>query len=201
MPISLGVGLGLSARRIGVGVSLASDTFTRADSAVSLGSTESPVLAWSALVGTWGISTNRAYNVAATNNAVAVVTTAASDVTVSATMAVLSAANTAGVAVRCSDGSNFIWVVGYTAASSNVLIVKRVAGADTVIATLTSPSALANGDVLSAVCSGNTITARINGVTVGSATDAFNNTAVKHGLTCGAGDATIRWDNFSITTP
>ena len=40
---------------------VASDTFTRANSAVTLGSTEVGALAWTANVGTWGISSNQAY--------------------------------------------------------------------------------------------------------------------------------------------
>src|SRR4051812_42221595 len=61
-----------------------SDTFTRADSASSLGTPSDGGSAW-ATSDTWGISTNRAYNAGADAQSTAVLESSKSDVLVQAT--------------------------------------------------------------------------------------------------------------------
>lgn len=180
--------------RGGVSV-IVSDTFTRADSAVTLGSAETGQ-SWSALAGTWGISSNQAKLVTdagGNQNAAVVDSGRADNFTVSAKVAVTG---TVRLVWRCSDVNNgFMLLV----LSPNVVMYRQQAGTYNQIGTVAQ--AVANNDVLSVQVRGNTHAALLNGATIiAPVTDAFNNTATKHGIgeTSNTGD---RLDNFLVTVP
>lgn len=171
-----------------------SDAFTRADSAVSLGSATTGQ-AWVQMAGTWGISTNTAYQPGAVNNAVAYVEANRSDCAVSATLTLGASGNTVGVAFRIQDASNFLWA-GFT--PTTIFILKCVAGVHSVVTSVAQ--ATATGDVITVDMRATSITVKQNGVArISGQVVTECATATKHGLTMGAAAADQRWDDFSIT--
>jgi len=83
-------------------------------------------------------------------------------------------------------------------------LYKRVAAVDTILAdTSASPSTVLNtGDTISLTFSGNTVTAKLNGVTIMTVTESFNNTATKCGIN-GSNNTIgeVIFDDFQVTTP
>lgn len=171
------------------------DNFNRADSATTLGTTSDGTKVWSALAGTWGISTNQAYLPTPNGTrSLAVVDAGLSDCTVSVTLATI-AFSAMGLCVRVQDAGNFI-AVTY---ASGTLSVGEFAGGSFNRSLLSTSVTFANGDVLSVVLSGSSLTFKKNGTTVGTATDATYQTNTKHGLYDGSGlGSTQRWEDFSI---
>lgn len=128
------------------------DTFTRADSAVTLGNSEGAgTPAWTALTATWGIASNRAYVASGgTTNSVAVLTSPAAqdgELTVDITLSPTANRGYAGVVLRAADATNNLHVmlakIG-TGSNDVVYLSKNVAGAVTQLAQLSS-AGLING--------------------------------------------------------
>lgn len=168
------------------------DSFTRADSAVSLGTAETGH-AWTALAGTWGISSNQARLVtdsAANNNAAVVDSGRADNFTVSMRVATTG---TVRLVWRCTDVANgFMLLV----LSPNVIMYRLQAGVYNQIATVAQ--AVANNDVLAVRVVGNTHAALLNGAQIiAPTTDAFNNTATKHGIG-ESSSINTRMDEFTV---
>lgn len=182
MTLNLALRLGA----IAGGFSTITDSFNRADSTSTLGSTDTGQ-AWTAQAGTWGISSNTAYTTTASGQVTVVVDAGVSDCTVQATLT--DATGSCGLCWRSTDDNNY-WLV------AGVLCYKRVAGGFT---SMGSTGGFSNGDVITVVVSGNNHTIKRNGTTVLSFTDSFNATATKHGLR--AQTNTSRFDSFSITVP
>lgn len=174
---------------------LVSDTFTRADSATTLGTADTGQ-AWVAMVGTWGLAGGQAYLVSATADAAAVVDAGVADCTVRVTIPTAAGA-VCGLTFRLTDASNYWRVV--RSGVSNVVLQKTVAGARTTVATATAT--IADGAVLEVRGAGSAISVTLGGVllTALSVSDAFNATATKHGLHCN-NNATTRFDGFRVTT-
>ena len=181
-------------------VVVVADTFTRADSAVSLGSTETGsagVLAWTSHTATavWGISTNRAYCPTSTaSGANATVNAAVADCSVSLTLAVFENGQ-GNLLFRYVDESNFLFVAPVTAGFD---LYRVSGGAFTVIGT--NATAPASGDVVKATFSGSAITIYVNDVSRITATESAHSTATRHGMRAGAAPTTMRVDNFLVTT-
>lgn len=178
----------------GTGLSI-TDSFTRADNAASLGTTETGAKAWTALNGTWGILSNQAYLASLTTDGVAVIDAGVADCTVS--MTVRTTAGNQGIAFRGVDASNH-WRAVFL--GTNLYLQKKVATVNTDAPG--SPVAVtpADGDVLSVVLSGANITVKVNGVTKYAITDAQFQTATKHGLCqSGTGATSYKYDDFSVT--
>lgn len=182
------------------------DTFTKANSA-ALGASDSGIEVQ--LLGqdpAWTIDTNRAKPVqtgADTNFSLAVWDSATAEGTVSVTMRNAAGSGLLpggqGLAFRVQDASNF-WLIE---SSGGTLwrLRKIVAGADTAVDQWAG--ATNNDDIVSVVLSGNSIDVRINGVSRITTSDAFNNTATKHGLAIRKTSTpyTARYDAFSHTIP
>ena len=169
-----------------------SDTFTRADNASSLGTTTTGSKTWTALSGTWGIASNQAYCSAgaASTNEVAIVDAGAADGTLAVTLGSGSILGNAGVVFRATDDSNHLLVTG----SGD--LYRKQSGTYTKIAGAAIP--LSPGDAISVVLSGSSITCKLNGATWCTATDAFNQTATKHGLRSYNNDTTARFAGISL---
>lgn len=128
---------------------LLSDTYSRADSAVSLGSTENGV-PYVAQSGTWGVSSSQAYSPTASG----VVTVAAdarkNDVRLTCSIKLSSTANraVAGVVVRDQDDANHLSCglvkIGASGASDVISLGKRVAAVNTTLSEVQS-AGLVNG--------------------------------------------------------
>lgn len=175
-----------------VSTATVTDSFNRANSAVALGNADTGQT-WSALGGTWGISANQAYFVTGgtTNSLYAVVDSGLADTTVQVTIAVTDVTEEPRVVFRAVDVNN-LWIV-----STSGVVYKRVAGSYTSAATFTHT--FVNGDIVSVVLLGNSITAKVNGTTVATVTDSFNATATKHGIGQLLLNTNVtRFDDFSV---
>ena len=169
------------------------DTFTRADSALTLGNAETGQ-AWSALGGTWGISSNQAYAVNDGNDFYAVAESGLPDPIVEVTYAVV--ADTQRLVFRASDVNN-LWIISNQSGAWKLL--KRVTGAYTQVST-DYTAASANGDIVRVILRGATISVYINGtLRIGPVADSFNPTATHHGIGHAVmGGTAARWDNFRV---
>lgn len=173
---------------------LVTDTFTRADSATTLANAETGQ-AWSALTGTWGISSNQAY--LAVNAGVddyAVVDAGISDGTVTVTFG--APANNQYLAFRATDANNVF--VASSTTSTTLNLYRRSTGTYNQIGT--ASHTWATGDVVSVWFVGAAITVSVNGVALITATDSFQQTATKHGIGAGSSGTSWRWDNFKVTS-
>jgi len=168
-----------------------SDTFNRADSATTMGTTVVGAKTWTPNSNTWGISSNQAYLASATgsgNQATTVVTTDWANVKVKGTYA---AAGDSGVCVRSVDDANNFFTSTVTSGSE---FWTRVGGGFTSLATF---AALAAGDIVEVEMNGTTFTVRVNNVQVATGTNSARTTATKHGLRINVTSA--RWDDWSAT--
>lgn len=176
--------------------SLAGDAFNRADSASSLGVTDIGGLSWVADVGTWGVTGKKAY-LATSSGAgpnAAYVDVGTADVVITMTLAAWQASDYPRLIARYTDIGNHILLQGSNTAYQ---LYKRVANTYTQLGSdyTYTPTA---GDVIKLVCSGNNFTVYVNGVSRITATDSFNNTVTKHGISVGGNATTPRFANFSI---
>lgn len=178
---------------------LVSDSFDRADSTTSLGTADSGQT-WTALAGTWGIQTNRAYGVGTSPiDKQVVVESGASDVTVSVDVAVFDTDPVSigpGIVFRAVDASNYLLFCAETA--GRWALYKRVNGNHTEIASMSETPVAGKYEV---TCSGSTITCKVGGVTKITATDTTHQTATRHGIRDYKNSTTAsanRFDNFKI---
>lgn len=173
---------------------IAQDTFTRAD-ATTLGTTEIGSFAWTTIAGTWGITSNQAaVKTTSTGPDKAIIDVAVTSYTVQATMPAVGNYTT-GITFRYTDTSNF-WNLG-VASSSSVTLMKKIAGTNTTIATL-SGLTIAAGDTLKVTVSGNTITGYYNGTQVGQTTSTDLASSTKLGM-ASYWQNTVLFDNFLVT--
>jgi hypothetical protein len=184
-------------------ITYADDTFTRADSAVSLG-TSSGGTAWTAQVGTWGISTNQAYcPTPAAGFNVATLPAATSDGVFTATVVFPGGATVVecGVLLRYQDISNFV-LLDLAVGVSHLYV--RQAG---VFTRIDSAEPANNNGILVAGASipvqvtarGSTIWAVVGGTIIGGTMPPTLSAANGCGLVvANNADATgVRWDSLS----
>jgi hypothetical protein len=170
------------------------DTFNRADSASTAGSTDTGET-WTAS-GTWGIQSNRLYNPSAGNGNRLTVTLAANDCDVSATMAVLPGTSSVSLMHRWADASNYVYL---SILSTGVVQLGNVIGGSFTTLATSSSSVVSAGQKITLRTFGTTATALVDGISVLTAT-----TAIASGTAAGlrnAGDSTgnFRFDDFSIS--
>jgi hypothetical protein len=173
---------------------LVNDSFTRANSATSLGTSTSGHT-WIAQAGTWGINTNQAYmaTVASANDS-AVIDCGKADAIVQVKIAAVGGSQ--GFTVRATDSSNAI--------TSNLTgLFRRTAAANAQIATYSASFVVT--DTMRVVMKGSSIKVyRQAGSTgaftqVASVTETQGQTVTKHGFRQ-SGDTTalLRFDDFLI---
>lgn len=177
-------------------------TFDAADSASALPTAET-LQAWTANAGTWGITSNKAYSVAGGGGSLASINTGRLDHSAAATVVAANYATHApGLAVRCIDFNNFLYVL----LSSTAVSLWKIAGGvgPTQLATAAYSPVNATSYLLAVTAEGNTITGTIDGVTqftytlTGADVTTFRQeTATRCGLTfSGLSGTTVTWDNF-----
>lgn len=171
------------------------DDFNRADSTTSLGTPSDAGSAWATASGTWGISSNAAYNVGAGTEANAYLESSVSAIEVQVTISTFG--SDCGVNARLADVNNLL--LGLMTLGTGIRLFKRVSGTYTQLGS-TYNGTLASGDVLKLrTDSANALTLYHNGTArVGPVTDAAGSTNTKHGIRAYA-DSTSRFDTFSIT--
>lgn len=156
------------------------DTFNRADSTTTLGTTSDGLATWTAVQGTWGISSNTAYcphvNGSGSVPAFAVIDTAQADGAVQGTLGG-SGAWDFGLVFRYADPNNY-WAMTWLNGTNLSRVIRRVAGTGTVMATFTAVA----GDVLNASFSGSALTFYKNGTSFYAPTDMANQTNTQHGM-------------------
>lgn len=176
---------------------LASDSFNRTDSTTTLGTTDSynggTAYAWTPIVGTWGISSNQAYEVTVTNDGFAVIDVGQADVDITVTLTI--GAVVSGIYFRATDSNNFWRFIGV--GTTALYLQKKSAGSMSTISNIAAT--VANGDTIRVTAQGSTITLYHNGTSIGTATNTFNQTVTKHGIGVqGVSNNNTRFDNFEI---
>lgn len=168
------------------------DSFTRTDSTSNLGGS------WGTTAGTWGIRSNTAYPVSQPGSgfAYAPYPVGASDGTASVDLvgtAIDTGAN--GLMVRGTDPNNYF---GFRLGGNQVQPYKVVAGATNGLPSIPATHNNTGPVTLSVQMSGSTFTVKLNGTTVGTFTDTFNQTATNHGLWAPGTDVNSSLDNFTF---
>lgn len=167
-----------------------SDNFNRADSATSIGAPSDGGSGWTVSAGTWGITGNTLYRASGSGYAVAYLDAGVSAGTVSAKM---TAAASAGIAMRVADGTNFVWL---QCTGGTVYLWKRVAGTFTQLGS-TYSGGYTTGDTFSlTVDSAGNWVAKKNSTSIITATDNVHNTATGVGFGWESNSAT--WDDFGF---
>jgi len=192
--------------RGGAGATLLSDTVARGDSASSAGTCDTGQ-SWSALTGTWGVSSNKIYRVGITSSDTQLsIDVGAPWTTYSAT--VLHTAEFPGLAFDITDASNFYVVLATSAADAvnprSLQIHKRVAGTYTLVGQ-SANNIFSNGTDLPITIVRNAgtrlITVKLSGTTVISATDASLAISQKVGmrLQTSLGTNAARWSAIQVS--
>ncbi len=158
---------GLETTPVGLsgGTTLASDTFTRANSSSTLG-TATTGGAWTARTGTWGINNNKAYTVTATTGNEATLTCASQPDTISLDFATANIQTTAFTPIARWVDANNVLRLGIAGNAGKVSIVTTVAGVGNTRASsgVILPTTGAASGTLSMTILSNVVTAYLNGV-------------------------------------
>jgi hypothetical protein len=176
------------------GTSDTGDSFNRANSALTLGSTDrGTVKAWTANLNTWGISSNQAYSPPG-GNAQATITGVADFDELYVECPTWPATREMWLQFRFSDTSNR-WRWGGTL-GANPRLEKVVAGAVTSYTAVRqgNPFTLAAGATLMVRAHGSVIEVFLNGVMCLTISDTFNESATSVGLQTASNDT--RFENF-----
>lgn len=180
-------------RRAAAVAAALTDTFTRADSATTLGSTETGQV-WIAASGVWGVSTNRAYKVSGADGSLAITDAGLTDAFVSAilTRNGTGSNGSPGIVARSSaDGAAYY---GVDTASGGVRLIKQGAALGSLA------SSFADGDTIGIRVVGTSVKAFVNGVERVAVTDTTNTTGTHAGMRA-LDDVAPRWDNFRAEAP
>jgi hypothetical protein len=204
------------AAKVSGGEIVVSDSFDRSNSTTSLGTADTGQ-AWTAANGTWGISSNKAYLVSATGQAVATVNAEIADIEMTCDITLSSTNNRAdtGLVLRFIDNNNYLVVVigkvGNNATDNTFQMFKRDGGTFTQLQAGNSAGNV-NGTTYTVrvVADGNVITAyRDNDLsfthtlTGGNATKFGSPTRCGIRTSVGSGngdDGGSRHDNFTVET-
>lgn len=193
--IPLGV---LAGRRAVVAPSFITDTFTRADNASSLGTTETGGQTWATVGATWGISSNQAYVSSFTSRAAATVEVGSTSMRLAARVYASAISTYPFLVAGYVDIDNTYQLVNN--GDRRLQLTCRVSGTNTAIYDGGS-SSLASGDLIEVqlVQSGGTqITVKRNGSTVYTGTDSTSGRPLgtRAGIALPADTLGCRWDDF-----
>lgn len=171
------------------------DSFDRADNAASLGTADTGQV-WSALAGTWGISSNKAVMTGVATHHTAVVETGVSDMTIQVTLSPVGSGNiNPGVSFRMQDVNNGL-LFRINPFNAVATLSRLVAGTPT---TLAGPDYTPAGtSVLKVVCAGTSVKCYVDGVLLIDTTVANFATETKHGLYA-FGSPPTTWNDFSLS--
>lgn len=180
-----------------------SDDFNRPDDATTLGISSSGAV-WVAVAGTWGISANQACFVSgAGTGRIAVIETGHSDVAMQVDVVTGAGSHWPGLTFRLKDAANWVAVRNTTndGVPSNGLIVimTSIAGTTATVTSAAAPAGLVFPYTMRAELSGSTVTVKINGAVVLTATVTAHVGRTRHGL-FGNSNTSVRLDNFTVTS-
>lgn len=171
-----------------------SDNFNRTNSTTALGTPSDAGSDWVAITGTWGISSNKAYNVTEDSNAKAVLDAGTPDVSVTVTLT-QNGGHNAGVFARLADADNY-YRLRYNWDEGRLSLVKFVANTPTLLAQV--DVGFSDGDTITLECLGNRLKGYINSDLHILELDESLPTGDLHGL-YSRYDPAPRFDDFSIT--
>lgn len=168
------------------------DTFTRADSTTTLGTTDTGQ-AWTAHTGTWGIVSNQGYLVTQSGDSVATVNSTKSDIDMTCTIKHVTETS---LVFRAIDNNNYLLVL---VNNSNIELWRRVAGAYTQIATTATAHISGGVYVVRIVASGTSITVYEDGVSKIATTSSQFQTETRVGLRCNTtGSSSRTWESLIV---
>lgn len=185
------------------GTNLAKDTFTRANSTTTMGTTETGSLTWTPGAGTWGISGNTAYLVSGANVRTGVDSAVANHEMQSD---ILLGTNAAGVTARNVDASNALGFYYLGSGTFRLRLVKWVAGTPNTLASTPAYDSLTGTHNLRLSVNGSVLTGYLDGTpvltyTLTTAEAAIFGTATKVGLYAQSpGAAASAFDNVIVRT-
>lgn len=188
----IGIGIGIpfnsKARKVKV-----RDSFNRANSTTSLGVSDTGQV-WTAIVGTWGINNNKAYDTSVTaQDEFAVVDSGLSDCIVK-TKVTYDSTGKVGLSFRESDANNvFICFL----ATGNLFLGRKVAGTWTQLASIVVGVVNGTYDVM-IVLKGSRIQAYLDGAKKIDVTDTNFNAQTKHGIFKNSTSTNERFDEFFV---
>lgn len=193
---------------------LAFDSFDRANSAVSLGSPDKGA-AWSALSGTWGISSNRAYMPAAnsSNQRAAVIDVGAEDFEIECEVFLSSTRAYIGLAFKHASATSFLATRISCDSANNTITLREITAATTGTLLVTGPKAdfiLGASYMLRVRVEGDRVRVWVDDVlqidyTMTASQSAAFASSTSAGLftrkdaTTGNDDGTSRWENFTVS--
>ncbi len=174
---------------------------------MNVGDTGTFTTGWVALSGTWQIGAgNIATLTSTTASAEAADDTGSADGVIKLDVTTPNAASyIGGVCFRCSDASNG-WIATLErdgGGTPYLSLLKRAAGVNTGVSTQTLDSSVTNATVtITVTLIGNSVTASVPGFAALSTSDAYLNTATKHGLFgfSASGYTSASFDNFIFYT-
>lgn len=169
-----------------------SDNFNRSDTTSGLGTPSDGGSNWVAVAGTWGISSNQAYESAGGSQEVVYLESDLSDVDVQVTLTDI-ASKRAGVVVRRNTSNQYLLVLCYGDAS--LIRLWRQPAGDLIQGVSQTVS---NGDVFKVTASGSSVKVYQNGNLRIDVTETHAQTGTRHGLRS-EGYSGARWDDFSVT--
>lgn len=183
-------------KRVGDQTSI-TDTFTRADSASSMGETEAGNATWQTNGAVWGISSNKAYRVS--GSGIVLVNAGVNDVDVSVTIDTYDGVtNEMGIYFRALlNGTAWMRIIR---SGTSFILQKRVSGTTTTIINLVGQT-FANGDVFRVVASDSIIRCYLNGVLKISVSNPHNFNNTYHGFGYGTTQTAGRFDGFTLVSP
>lgn len=179
---------------------IAWDSFNRADSTTSLGTTSGGQTWLAADTLTFGILSNMAYTPAGLGWGFDLIDIAVSDFVYECDM--VWATNTNGVILFRSDGTTSNrWILVVTRdATNNFQLTKTVAGAETTVASVTFTPVAGQNYRMRVECRGSTINGYLDGNLLLNVTDTALQTNTKIGIGAYAptGIPGVKWDNLIV---
>lgn len=176
---------------------LVSSAFTGANGTNLEGFATDTGQTWDVIDGALKITSNQAEGNSGVNYNVAVVEAGQSDVDVSVALNAAGSGNYMRVVVRATDASNFIFAMVRN--DGQLYMYRKQAGAFTELARTTLATlglTYADGTIFKVTCSGDAIAAYYGATQVMTATQSFNATATKHGISLAFTGARV--DDFLV---
>lgn len=171
---------------------IVTDTFNRADSASSMGTSDSGHT-WTALQHTWGISSNTAYDTSSSSDGTCYVDSSNADCVLQVTLSTFS--SKAGFTFRVQDLNNH-YIIRMQSGTNDVVCFRRQGGSYNSQAS-NSITAPASSDVIKMVLRGSLAMFFHNGVLKLAFSNSTFSTETKHGLHT-LNDGTSRFDDFTV---
>ncbi len=151
---------------------------------------------WTSIDGTQDVESHKAVSLTGVDASRMVTEVGSATVTVTGIVTIVANGSDNGIILRVTDASNF-WLVNVE--PTEVAIYKIVAGSFTKLDSKVFAAVTGTPYTIAATFAGNVITATVNGANSMTATDAFNNTATKHGFRLSS--PTNTGTSFKVTSP